>query len=169
MDMFVDWARESYTAYGPMLLTGVATLIVGWLAAGVLTAVLRRILKRAGVDVTLAGFCANLVYMALLALVAVTALDRFGFPKISFAAILGAAGLAIGLALKGSLSNLAAGVMLIVFRPFNIGDRIEAAGVSGVVSCIQVFATTLETEDDRRIIISNAALTAGNITNCSTG
>ena len=93
----------------------------------------------------------------------------FGFPAVSFAAVVGAAGLAIGLALKGSLSNFAAGVMLIVFRPFNVGDRIEAAGVSGVVARIQVFATTLDAENDKRIIIPNAALTGGNITNYSAG
>lgn len=163
MDMFIEWTQESYSVYGPKVLDGVATLLVGWLVAKVLTVALRRILKGTRVDRTLAGFCVNLVYITLLALVVITALSRFGFPAVSFAAVVGAAGLAIGLALKGALSDFAAGVILIAMRPFEVGDRIDAAGVSGVVTQIQVFATTIKAPDDKTIIIPNASLTGGNI------
>lgn len=167
MDVLVDWAKTSYYEYGPKLLDGLAVLLLGWLAARLATGGLKRVLKRARVDATLTGFCSNLAYVTLLTLVVITALSRFGFPAVSFAVVLGAAGLAIGLALKGALSNLAAGVMLIILRPFNVGDRIEAAGVAGVVARIQVFATTIKPEDGKRIIIPNASLTGGNITNYS--
>lgn len=149
------------------MLTGIATLVVGWVTAKMLAFGLRRVLKGARVDATAAAFCANLAYVTMFVLVVITALDKFGFPAVSFAAVVGAAGLAIGLALKGTLSNLAAGVILIALRPFKMGDRIEAAGVSGVVTEIKVFATTLKAADDRRIIIPNASLTGGNITNFS--
>ncbi len=106
MDVLVDWAKTSYYEYGPKLLDGLAVLLLGWLVARLATGGLKRMLKRARFDATLAGFCSNLVYVTLLTLVVITALSRFGFPAVSFAAVLGAAGLAIGLALKGALSKL---------------------------------------------------------------
>lgn len=168
MEMLVQWAQESFTVYGPKLLTGIATLLVGWFFAKMLTVALKRVLKGTRVEATVAAFCGNLAYVTMLTLVVITALDKIGFPAVSFAAVVGAAGLAIGLALKGTLSNFAAGVMLIALKPFNVGDRIEAAGVGGVVVQIQVFATTLKTSDDKRIIIPNATLAGGNITNYRT-
>lgn len=104
----------------------------------------------------------------MLTLVVITALDKLGFPAVSFAAVVGAAGLAIGLALKGTLSNLAAGVILIALRPFSVGDRIEAAGVSGTVTKIHIFSTTLAAPDQKKISIPNATLSGGNIINYST-
>lgn len=169
MDVLIQWMKDSAAEYSPKLLTAVATLVIGWLLAKLLTGALRRVLRGAQMDPTLAGFCASLTYVALLALVVITALDRFGFPAISFAAVIGAAGLAVGLALKNTLSNFAAGVMLIALRPFNLGDRIEAAGVAGVVLHIQVFSTTIDAGDGKRIIVPNAALLGGNIVNFSKG
>lgn len=113
------------------------------------------------------GFAANLLYIAMLALVVISTLDKLGVPTMSFFAALGAAGLAIALALKSSLSNFASGVMLIWLRPFKVGDRIEAAGVKGAVGEIQVFATVLRTEDNKKITIPNAAVAGGTITNYS--
>ena len=167
MDMLIGWAETALATHGPNLLTGIATLVVGWVTAKLLALGLRRVLRGARVDATAAAFCANLAYVTMLVLVVITALDKFGFPAVSFAAVVGAAGLAIGLALKGTLSNLAAGVLLIALRPFNVGDRIEAAGVGGVVTEIKVFATTLRTADHKTIIVPNASLTGGNITNFS--
>ena len=163
----IDWIQIVVERFGPPLGAGVATLLFGWLFARLLRAGMRRAFVRARLDPTLASFCANLVYVTLLTLVVITALDRFGFPAVSFAAVLGAAGLGIGLALKGTLSNFAAGVLLIALRPFNVGDRIEVAGTSGVVRRIEVFATVLEAEGGRRIVVPNASITGGNIVNHS--
>ena len=104
----------------------------------------------------------------MMTLVVIATLDKLGFPAVSFAAVVGAAGLAIGLALKNTLSNFAAGVILIALRPFKVGDRVDAAGVSGVVSEILVFAITLAAEDGKTIIVPNAAIVGGNISKYST-
>ena len=165
MDVLSQWGMETLDAYGPKVMAGVATLLVGWLVAKLIRVVMRSMLRTAQLDATASVFCVNLAYVTMLTLVVITALHNFGFPAVSFAAVVGAAGLAIGLALKGTLSNFASGVILIALRPFNVGDRIDAAGVSGVVRKIQVFATTIEAEGSKRIIIPNASLTSGNITN----
>ncbi len=167
MDLLIEAGQNLLAAYGPRLLEGITTLIVGVLVAKWGKRALRRVLTTSQLDATAAAFCANLAYVTMLTLVAITSLDRFGFPAVSFAAVVGAAGLAIGLALKGTLSNFAAGVILIAMRPFNVGDRIEAAGVNGTVAEIRVFATILTTEDKKRIIIPNAAVAGGTITNHS--
>lgn len=167
MNMLSEWGHEALAAYGPKLVAGIATLIVGWLVAKLLKMGLRRVLRGASLDATVATFCANLAYVTMLTLVTITALDKFGFPAVSFAAVVGGAGLAIGLALKGVMSNFAAGVILIGLRPFNVGDRIDVAGVSGVVAEIRVFATTLAADDGKRIIIPNTAIIGGNIANYS--
>lgn len=156
--------QNLWSLYGPGIIAGIATLVIGWMVAKLLSMALRRALQGAMLDATMSVFFSNLAYITMLALVVITALDKFGFPAVSFAAVVGAAGLAIGLALKGTLSNLAAGVLLIALRPFNVGDRIDAAGVSGVVKQIQVFATTIESEDHKKIIIPNASITNGIIT-----
>ena len=113
----------------------------------------------------LIGFTCNMAYIALLAFVIIAALGQLGIQTTSFIAILGAAGLAIGLALQGSLSNFAAGFLMVIFRPFNVGDYIEGAGVAGTVEEIQIFTTTLMTPDNKTIIIPNAKLTGDNIVN----
>ncbi len=163
MDLIIDWGKEIVRLHGANALAGVLILVVGWAAAKLLTRALAGVLRRAQLDATAASFIANLAYVGGLALVVVTALDRFGFPTVSFAAVLGAAGLAVGLALKGTLSHLASGVILIALRPFNVGDRIDAGGIHGEVIDIQVFATTLRTDDGKRIFVPNAKLTAGHI------
>ena len=167
MSLLFEWGREEFATYGPKLVTGILTLVLGWLAAKLIRLGLRHVLKGARLDATAATFCANLAYVTMLTLVVTTALDKFGFPAISLAAVVGAAGLAIGLALKGTLSNFAAGVILIALRPFKVGDRIDAAGVSGQVTEIRVFATTLAAENGKKIIVPNAAIAGGNIANYS--
>ena len=158
-------AMDALATYGPKIVIGVLTFFVGWIGAKLARAGIRRMLRSARVDATVSVFCVNLAYVAILTLVVITALNNVGFPAVSFAAVVGAAGLAVGLALKGTLSNFASGVILISLRPFNVGDRIDAAGVSGVVNRIQVFATTIDSTDGKKIIIPNASLTGGNITN----
>jgi len=167
----IDWLAEVMAwakTYSWQLLGAVLTLIVGlWLAKLIVRAV-RSMLVRGRVDATLSQFLANLAYYALATLVVIAALGKLGVQTNSFVAIIGAAGLAIGLALQGSLGNLAAGVMIMLFRPFKVGDLISAGGQEGVVEEIQVFATVLKSLDNRRVILPNGAIMGGSITN-STG
>ncbi len=161
-----------YTAVnGINLLTNlvIAVLIffVGrWLAQN-LSNLIEKALNKAKVDMTLSRFARNLIYSTLLVFVILAALDRLGVKTASFVAIIGAAGLAVGLALQGSLSNFAAGVMLVIFKPFRVGDFVEIAGVKGTVAEIQIFVTILDTPDNIRIFVPNSHITGGNILNYS--
>lgn len=158
---------ELLTVYGIKFLAAIAIFIVGrWVAKGV-TRFIERVMKKKDVDKTLVSFVGNLSYVALLAFVIIAALNQLGIQTASFIAVLGAAGLAIGLALQGSLSNFAAGVLMIIFRPFKVGHFIEGAGVSGTVESIQIFTTQLKTPDNKTIIIPNASITGDNIINYS--
>ena len=167
MDAFIEKLREFASAYGPNVVAAIVTLFVGWLVARFLRGVLRKVMAKAKVDPMLVGFCTSLAYAALMTLVVITALGKLNVPTGSFIAVIGAAGLAVGFALQGSLGNFAAGVMLIIFRPFRVGDFVEAAGTSGSVEDIQIFATTLKTPDNKVITIPNAGITGGNIINYS--
>jgi small conductance mechanosensitive channel len=122
-------------------------------------------MKKTKVDTTLHGFTKNLVYISLLVFVIIAAISRLGFQTTSFVAVIGAAGLAVGLALQGSLANFAAGVLLVIFKPFRVGDFIEISGVKGVVQEIAIFNTTINSPDNVRIIVANAQVTSGNIVN----
>ena len=146
----------------------VATLVIivaGYILAGVARSLVRRVSAQRRLDITIGSFVGNLAHTAILAFVIVTALGQLGVDTKSFAAIIAAAGLAIGLALQGSLSNFAAGVLILAFRPFKAGDTINAAGIEAKVEELQVFSTTLNTVDNKRIIVPNAALMGGTITN----
>lgn len=167
MQQLIDSFWLTIVGFAPRFAAGILVLVIGWFAARVLTRMIASTLRATGTAATLAEFIANLAYIVMLALVVITALDRFGFPTVSFAAVVGAAGLAIGLGLKGTLGNLASGILLISLQPFKVGDRIDAAGASGVVEFIHVFATTLKTDEGKRIIVPNASITGGNITNHS--
>jgi small conductance mechanosensitive channel len=158
---------ELLMVYGLKVVAAIAVLIVGrWIAKG-LTGFTEKILNKRQVDPTIISFVANLTYIALLVFVVLAALGQLGIQTTSFIAIIGAAGLAIGLALQGSLSNFAAGFLMIIFRPFKVGDFIEGAGVSGTVEKIQIFTTQLKTPDNKTIIIPNAKLSGDNIVNFS--
>lgn len=155
------------TDWGIKVIAAVAIFIVGrWIAKGLRRGV-RRMMEKGGADPIIIGFVGSIVYIALLAFVVVAALGQLGIQTTSFIAILGAAGLAIGLALQGSLANFAAGFLMIIFRPFKVGDFIEAAGVAGVVKDMQIFTTTMKTGDNKTIIIPNAKLSGDNIINYS--
>lgn len=125
------------------------------------------IMERRNIDALLASFSSNIAYAALVAFVIIAALSKLGIQTTSFVAIIGAAGLAVGLALQGSLANFASGVMIIAFRPFKVGDFIEAGGIAGVVEGIQMFSTQMRTGDNKEIIIPNSNITSSNITNYS--
>lgn len=141
-------------------------LLGKWLAQR-LGKLFKRMMERAGVEATLVRFLGNIAYTVMLVVVALAALDHLGVKTTSLLAIFGAAGLAVGLAMKDSLSNFASGVMLILFRPFKVGDFIEAAGTAGVVEGIGIFATQLRSGDNREIIVPNGRLYTGNIVNFS--
>ena len=159
---------ELGTAFGVKILAALAVFIIGRWVVRYLRKMTRRVMEKRNVDPTLTKFITNLTYVALLTFVILAALGMLGIQTTSFIAVLGAAGLAIGLALQGSLSNFAAGVLMIIFRPFKVGDLIEGGGVTGVVEEIQIFTTQLATPDNKTIIVPNAQMTAGNIINYST-
>jgi small conductance mechanosensitive channel len=168
MEAIIKTIEDAIINYGPDLLAAAAVLVIGYMVAKTITGIFRRILKRADVDATLIGFLGSIVYFGAMALVVISALGRLGIDTGSFAAMIAAAGLAVGFALQGSLSNFAAGVMLIIFRPFKAGDFVEAGGVTGVVEEVLVFATKFRTGDNKQIIVGNASVTGGAITNYST-
>jgi len=155
------------TIYGLKVIAAVAVVVVGRWIAKMLTTLTEKVMNKRQVDPTIVSFVANLIYIALLAFVVLAALGQLGIQTTSFIAVIGAAGLAIGLALQGSLANFAAGFLMIIFRPFKVGDFIEGAGVAGTVEAIHIFTTQLLTPDNKTIIIPNASMTAGNITNYS--
>ncbi len=164
----LDAGLEILIQYGPNLIFAVLIFYIGKLIAKFAKRMVMKVMTKGKVDPLIIGFTSSIVYMSMLVFVVVAALGQLGIQTTSFIAILGAAGLAIGLALQGSLANFAAGFLLIIFRPFKEGDVIEAAGVTGKVDLIQIFTTTLKTPDNKTIIIPNASLGNGNITNYST-
>ena len=145
----------------------VLVFIIGKFIAKKLTEVAENFMEKSNVEITLAKFLRKLIYVALLALVIIAALGTLGVQTTSFVAILGAATLAIGLALQSNLSNFGAGAVLLIFRPFKVGDFVEAGGASGVIEEIGVFNTIMRTGDNRLIIIPNSNIIGGNIVNYS--
>jgi len=159
--------QELLAFYGLKILAAIIIFVVGRWIAKALKNMIKRMMTKGNVDEILVSFVGNLTYIALLAFVIIAALNQLGIQTTSFIAIIGAAGLAIGLALQGSLANFAAGVLMIIFRPFKVGDYIEGAGVAGAVEKVHIFTTQLKTPDDKTIIIPNAKIMGDNITNYS--
>ncbi len=156
------------SAYGLKVIGALAVLVIGrWLARWVKRTTIRS-LERANMDKTLIPFISGLVYTLCMVFVVVAVLGLFGIPTASFIAVLGAAGLAVGLALQGTLGNFAAGVMLLIFRPFKVGDLVEVAGTLGRVKEIGIFATHVNTLDNVRVIMSNSTVYGDKIKNFST-
>jgi small conductance mechanosensitive channel len=168
MDQFTQYAKlakEWLIATGPNIVFALVILVFGrWLALWVVRLVEKALVK-SGMDQTLVRFLDKLVYYTLLAVVILAAADQVGIKTTSFLAILGAAGLAVGLALKDSLSNFASGVMIILFRPFKVGNAVTVAGVTGKVERIDIFSSILHTPDNQKIIIPNSAITSDVIIN----
>jgi len=151
----------------PSIAYAVGILVVGWGVARALRGLLGRILRRGKLDVTLVSFLSHIAYGLVLTVVFIAALDKLGVNTTSLAAVLAAAGLAVGLALQGSLANFASGVMLVGFRPFTAGDYVEAGGTEGVVEEVALFFTRLRTGDNKGIVVPNSEITSGIITNYS--
>ncbi len=162
---YSDIALNYATEYGLKILGALLIFFIGKWVARKIIALMRRGMERAHVDPTLISFASNALYVVLIVMVIIAAISNVGVETTSFMAIFGAAGLAIGLALKDTLANVGAAVLIIFFRPFKVGDFIEASGVMGNVKAINLFSTTLTTADNRSIIIPNGALIAGNIIN----
>lgn len=155
------------TQYGMQLISAAIIFYIGRWAAGKIADILQRVLKRANVDDTLNKFLRNVAYFAIMTFVGLAALAKLGIQTASFIAVLAAAGLAVGMALQGSLANFASGVLLILFKPFRVGDVIEAAGAKGKVEEINIFNTVMNTADNIKIIVPNAQVTSGSIINFS--
>jgi small conductance mechanosensitive channel len=156
---------ELLLTWSGKILAALAIFVIGRLIAKALSGWFNRGVQRVGLDQTLARFLSNLMYIGLLVFVVLTAVNTLGVPTTNFLAIVGAAGLAVGLALKDSLSNFSSGVMLVFFRPFKVGDQILAAGVTGVVESIGMFSTEIKTADNAVIIVPNSLIYSGSITN----
>lgn len=174
MEMNVDELVKLSEAWLPVVLEysgkltlALITLAIGWWLIGKLTNSIGRLLEVRKVDRALSSFIGSLVSIILRILLLISVASMIGVETTSFIAMIGAAGLAIGLALQGSLANFAGGVLIMLFRPFRAGDWIEAQGVSGSVDSIQIFHTTLKTADNKVVIVPNGALSNGHITNYS--
>ena len=154
--------------YGFKVIAAVLILIIGRWIAKVIRRVTGKVLARRNVDPMITSFLENLVYIGLLVFIIIAALAQLGIQTTAFIAVIGAAGLAIGLALQGSLSNFAAGFLILTFRPFKAGDYVEAGGVAGSIDKIQVFTTQLTTPDNKTVIVPNSRIMADTITNYST-
>jgi Small-conductance mechanosensitive channel len=153
--------------YGTAIVGAILIFVLGrWVAKG-LTRFARKAMQKSSADPTIISFLSNVIYGLAMAMVVIAAISSLGVETTSLAAVIAAAGLAIGLALQGSLSNLASGVMIIMFRPFKNGDYIEAAGEAGTVEQVNIFTTHLKTPDNREIIVPNGSILGGSITNYS--
>jgi small conductance mechanosensitive channel len=168
MEQYLNQLKIILIEYTPKVLMALAVLIIGVLIIKVFVNTTKKVLSKREVDITLQKFLLNLLNWVLKILLFITVVAKLGIETTSFAAILASAGLAIGLALQGSLANFAGGILIIIFKPIKIGDFIEAQGVSGTVKEIEIFTTKLNTTDNKEIIIPNGALSNGNIVNYST-
>ncbi|MCK5126354.1 MAG: mechanosensitive ion channel [candidate division Zixibacteria bacterium] len=163
VQMISDWAE----LYGLKILGSIAIFIIGRIVISFVIGIIRRVLNKSKMDETLSKFILSILRIMLLMVIVIAALDNLEVDTTSFIAILGAAGLAVGFALQGSLSNFASGVMIIFFRPFQAGDFVEAGGTAGVVEEISIFNTIMKTPDNKKVIVPNSAITGGNIINYS--
>lgn len=159
--------QELLLSYAVNIVAAIAILIVGMIVARIVSGTVNRLMLTRKIDATVADFLSALVRYAIIAFTLIAALGRVGVQTASVIAVLGAAGLAVGLALQGSLSNLAAGVLLVMFRPFRAGEYVDLGGVAGTVLSVQIFSTTMRTVDGKIIVIPNGKIIAGNIINFS--
>ncbi len=168
MENAMDRIVEYLATYGLQVLAAIIIFVVGRWVAKIVTGIVVKLMTRAHVEATLVDFVKNLCFIGLMTFVIIAALSKLGVETASLAVVIGAAGLAIGFALQGTLSNFAAGVMLIIFKPFKLGDYVEAGGKAGTVKEIQIFNTVLHSPDNVRIIVPNGQVTGSAITNYTT-
>ena len=163
----IEFLQTDGLAFGIDLLLALVIFFVGRFAIRMVVRALAKTMQKNGVEKTLETFICNLVSMALLVVVVIAAIGQVGIQTTSFIAIFGAAGLAVGLALQGSLSNFASGVLIVLFRPYKVGDFVEAAGISGSVDQVQILTTVLKTGDNKQVIVPNSQIMNSIITNYS--
>ena len=161
----VDWWIEKMVDWGSNLLIFIAILVIGLFVVKRISKVFSKLIDKKGFDPSLKGFLVSLVSVTLKVLIIITALSQLGIEMTSFVALLGAAGLAIGMAFSGTLGNLAGGIMILIFKPYKVGDALEAQGAIGKVKEIGIFNTILLTLDNKTVIVPNGAMANGNITN----
>jgi small conductance mechanosensitive channel len=165
---FLESAPDLIIKYGGQLVLAIVVLIIGFWIVKLIVNAMDRLMEKKNTDASLRPFLKSLMSTLLKVMVVISVMSLVGIPMTSFIAILGAAGLAVGMALSGTLQNFAGGVMLLIFKPFKAGDFIEAQGFMGTVSEIQIFNTILKTPDNKTIIIPNGGLSTGPMTNFST-
>lgn len=163
----IDQLLSLLTDYGMRLIIALLILVLGIWVSRLIKRVLRRGMEKRSLDPTLVSFLSSLVYYILVVAVVISAISKLGIETTSFIAVLGAAGLAVGLALQGSLSNFASGVLLVVFRPFKVGDFVEAGGMTGSVDEIGMLMTRMHTPDNKAILVPNTQIMGGHIVNFS--
>ncbi len=159
--------QELLLSYAVNIVAAIAVVIIGMIVARIVSNTVNRLMVARKIDATVADFLSALVRYGIIAFTLIAALGRVGVQTASVIAVLGAAGLAVGLALQGSLSNLAAGVLLVMFRPFRAGEYVDLGGVAGTVLNVQIFSTTMRTVDGKIVVIPNGKIIAGNIINFS--
>ena len=167
-DNILELLRTSGVEFGINLVTAIAIFYIGRIVVRLLTRGLRKVMQAQEIDKTLESFVCNLASMVLLTFVIIASVSALGIQTTSFIAVLGAAGLAIGLALQGSLSNFASGVLIVMFRPYKVGDWVEAAGVAGTIVEVQILTTVFRTGDNKSIIVPNGQVMNSVIINYST-
>ncbi|GKW16999.1 mechanosensitive ion channel protein MscS [Pectobacterium actinidiae] len=170
LDQAGDWLvthQNLFLQYAVNIVAALVILIVGLVIARIVSGTLNKLMINRSIDSTVADFLSALVRYGIIAFTLIAVLSRVGVQTASVIAVLGAAGLAVGLALQGSLANFAAGVLLVIFRPFRTGEWVDLGGVSGSVTQVQIFSTTLRTSDGKIIVVPNGKIIAGNIINSS--
>jgi small conductance mechanosensitive channel len=165
IQVWLGTAQDKLIEYLPQLAAAIVIVLIGWIVTKLITAFVSKALNRSKLDPTLTKFLTSCLHMVLMAFVLISAITKLGVNTTSFIAILGAAGFAIGFAMQGSLSNFAAGVMMMIFRPMKVGELVEAGGVLGTVADVGVFATTINTLENKKAIVANSSITGGNIIN----
>ncbi|MBA0195659.1 small-conductance mechanosensitive channel MscS [Pectobacterium brasiliense] len=170
LDQAEDWLvthQSLFLQYAVNIVAALVILIVGLVIARIVSGTINKLMINRSIDSTVADFLSALVRYGIIAFTLIAVLSRVGVQTASVIAVLGAAGLAVGLALQGSLANFAAGVLLVIFRPFRTGEWVDLGGVSGSVTQVQIFSTTLRTSDGKIIVVPNGKIIAGNIINSS--
>ena len=168
MEAYIESLKELLIEFTPNIIIAFAILIIGLFVINLIIKTSRKLMLKGGVDITLQKFLGNLIGWVLKILLFITVVSKLGIATTSFTAIIAAAGLAVGLALQGSLANFAGGVLIMIFKPFKIGDLVEAQGEIGVIKEIEIFTTKLTGLSNKEIIIPNGSLSNGNIVNYST-
>ena len=164
---YIDMVLNYVSEYSLKIVAALLIFIIGKMLVNKITLVVKTLMLKSNVDKTLVEFSESLIYFILLLVVVLASLNALGINTTSFIAVFGAAGLAIGLALQGSLANVGAAVLIIIFRPFKVGDFISAGGATGTVEDVNLFSTIIAPVDNRTIIVPNASIIGGNIVNYS--